>query len=216
MEHTFLEIDTEKELQKVIAQLKKLPDQITSPSILASAINTTARRTRTRLLKDAKERYAVTDESVWKDKDEGAPKVLTANAASLTATVLSRGPMLDAMKFVTEPNGAASAAALGVLNSGNLTPLEKGGLKAFLVTFSSGHEAIVQRDPPNQYTHGDSIRKRREKYQGKADMTKIKKILSPAVPHMLGNEEVRAKAEGIAYETLQKEIQKRIDKINLG
>lgn len=194
MENTILDIDTEKELQKVIAQLNRLPDQIASPKILIGAINSTARRVRTQLLKDAKARYAVSDETVWKDQSKGAPKVFTANSSGLAATVRSIGPMQDIMAFVTEPNTETGAAAAMVLNSGTLKPLEKGDLKAFVTTFASGHTAIVQRE-------------------GKSRLP-VKKLLSPAVPLMLGNEEVRAKAEGIAYETLQKEIQKRIDKIN--
>ena len=46
-----------------------------------------------------------------------------------------------------------------------------------------------------------------------ADMTRIKKLLSPAVPFMLGNETVRGQAEALAYETLQAEIDKRIAKV---
>ena len=41
----------------------------------------------------------------------------------------------------------------------------------------------------------------------------VKKLLSPAVPHMMGNEEVRAEAEALAYETLQREIGKRIEQL---
>ena len=43
-------------------------------------------------------------------------------------------------------------------------------------------------------------------------MTKIKKLLSPAVPHMLGNEEVMAQAEQLTFSVLEAEVQKRIDK----
>ena len=196
MERAILEIDTEKELQKVIAQLSRLPDQIASPKILVGAINSTARKVRAQLLKNAKERYAISDKTAWKDESKGAPKVLTAGQSNLSATVRSRGPMQDIMAFMTRPNTEAGAAAAKVLNSGSLKPLEKGDLKAFVTTFASGHTAIVQREGKNRLP--------------------VKKLLSPAVPHMLGNEEVQAKAEGIAYETLQKEIQKRIDKINLG
>jgi hypothetical protein len=88
--------------------------------------------------------------------------------------------------------------------------LEAGGLKAFVTTFASGHTAIVQRHPPGEYSTGRNTRATR--YGERADMTKIKKLLSPAVPHMLGNEEVMAKSERLTFDTLQEEIQKRIDK----
>ena len=74
-----------------------------------------------------------------------------------------------------------------------MKPLEAGGLKAFITTFRSGHTAIVQR-------------------RG-AERLPVKKLLSPAVPHMMGNEEVRAEAEALAYETLQREIGKRIEQL---
>ena len=46
-------------------------------------------------------------------------------------------------------------------------------------------------------------------------MTKIRKLLSPSVPHMLDSETVRGQAEELTYEILQAEIQKRIDQIHL-
>ena len=95
--------------------------------------------------------------------------------------------------FMTQPNTDTAAAAAKVLNSGAMKPLEAGGLKAFITTFRSGHTAIVQR-------------------RG-AERLPVKKLLSPAVPHMMGNEEVRAEAEALAYETLQREIGKRIEQL---
>ena len=46
-----------------------------------------------------------------------------------------------------------------------------------------------------------------------AERLPVKKLLSPAVPHMMGNEEVRAEAEALAYETLQREIGTRIEQL---
>ena len=111
----------------------------------------------------------------------------------LEAAVLAKGPMRDIMDFMTQPNTDTAAAAAKVLNSGAMKPLEAGGLKAFITTFRSGHTAIVQR-------------------RG-AERLPVKKLLSPAVPHMMGNEEVRAEAEALAYETLQREIGKRIEQL---
>ena len=107
--------------------------------------------------------------------------------------MLAKGPMRDIMDFMTQPNTDTAAAAAKVLNSGAMKPLEAGGLKAFITTFRSGHAAIVQR-------------------RG-AERLPVKKLLSPAVPHMMGNEEVRAEAEALAYETLQREIGKRIEQL---
>ena len=206
-----IRIDVEGELEKIIQRLNSLQDQIAAPNILKNAINSTARKVRKQLVKDAKGEYAIKDAKILKDESQGAPKVLSASTASMTATVRSRGPMQDIMAFMTKPNSGTGAAAVQVLASGSMKPLEVDGLKAFVTRFASGHTAIVQRHPPATYSDGRTARA--GKYGANADMTKIKKLLSPAVPHMLGNETVRAQAEALAYETLQGEIDKRIQKV---
>ena len=188
-----IHIDVEDELQKIIQQLNSLPDQIAAPNILKNAINSTARKVRKQLVKDAKGEYAIKDTKALKDESLGGPKVLTATTANMSAAIRSRGPMQDIMAFMTRPNTKTGAAAAQVLASGGMKPLEMDGLKAFVTKFASGHEAIVQRKG--------------------ADRLPIKKLLSPAVPFMLGNETVREKAEALAYEALQGEIDKRIQKV---
>ena len=193
-EQSILMVDTDEELKKIIRQLNSLPDQIAAPKILKNALNSTARKVRAQVVRDAKERYAITDKRALKEKARGAPQVNTASVSSLTATVRSRGPMQDIMTFMTQPNTATGAAAAKVLKNGSMKELEKGDLKAFVTRFASGHVAIVQR-------RGE-------------ERLPVKKLLSPAIPHLLGNEEVRAQAEVLAYDILQNEIQKRIQKIN--
>ena len=190
---TMIHIDVEGELQKIIQQLNSLPDQIAAPNILKNVINSTARKVRKQLVKDAKGEYAIKDTKALKDESLGGPKVLTATTANMSAAIRSRGPMQDIMAFMTRPNTKTGAAAAQVLASGGMKPLEMDGLKAFVTKFASGHVAIVQRKG--------------------ADRLPVKKLLSPAVPFMLGNETVREKAEALAYETLQGEIDKRIQKV---
>ena len=208
---SLIRIDVEEELQRIIAQLDRLQDQVAAPNLLKNALNATARKVRKQIVKDAKGQYAIKDTGILKDEKQGAPKVLTATEASMSAAIRSRGPMQDIMAFMTRPNQGTGAAAAKVLASGGMKPLEKGNLKAFVTTFASGHTAIVQRDPPKQYGSGRGTRAGR--YGANADMTRIKKLLSPAVPFMLGNETVRSQAEALAYETLQAEIDKRIAKV---
>ena len=189
---SIVQIDVDAELQKIIRQLNSLPDQIAAPDILKNALNATARKVRKQLVKDAKGQYAIKDTEVLKDEDRGAPKVLAATTANMSAAIQSRGPMQEIMTFMTRPNQGAGAAAAKVLASGGMKSLEIDGLKAFVTKFASGHVAIVQRRGP--------------------DRLPVKKLLSPAVPFMLGNEAVISQAEALTYETLQAEIQKRIDK----
>lgn len=216
MSENVIEIDIESEIQKIIAQLHSLPDQVAAPRILQQALNSAGRKVRRQIVLNAQGEYAIKKRKVLRDKDEGAPQVLTASTSDLTTVIRSRGPMQDIMTFMTRPNMETGAAAARVLSSSSFKSLETDRLKAFVTRFGSGHVAIVQRDPPRKYSVAKSISKRREKYGAKADMTKIKKLLSPSVPHMLSNEAVRGPAEDMTYELLQAEIQRRIDKLNLG
>ena len=188
-----IRIDVEGELEKIIQRLNRLPDQIAAPNILKNAINSTARKVRKQLVKDAKGEYAVKNTKALKDESQGGPKVLTATTANMSAAIQSRGPMQDIMAFMTRPNTKTGAAAARVLASGGMKPLEMGDLKAFVTKFASGHVAVVQRKG--------------------AERLPVKKLLSPAVPLMLGNETVRNQAEVLAYEILQGEIDKRIQKV---
>lgn len=185
-------IDTEAELTAIIKKLDTMHEK--APSILKNSINAAARKVRTQMIKDAQGRYAVKNKSILKKESEGGPRLFTASVANLSAEIKSKGPMQDIMAFLTKPNTESGAAAAKVLNSGAYKPLEVSGLKAFVTKFQSGHQAIVQRKSGPRLP--------------------IKKLLSPAVPHMLGNEEIRGRAEETAYTILQQEIQKRLDKIN--
>ena len=215
MSEDVIQIDIESELRKVIGRLHDLPDQIAAPKLLKNALNSTARKVRKQMVRDVQGEYAIKKRKVLRDKSEGAPQVLTASTSNLSAAIRSRGPMQDIMTFMTRPNTATGAAAARVLSSGSLRPLEIHGLKAFVTTFSNGHVAIVQRAPPQRYSDAKSRSSRVKRYGAKADMTKIRKLLSPSVPHMLDNEAVRGQAEELTYEILQAEIQKRIDQIHL-
>ena len=188
-----IRIDVEEELQKIIQQLNSLSDQIAAPNILKNALNSTARKVRRQMVSDVKGEYAIKNTQALRDVAQGGPKVLTASSANLSAAIRSRGPMQDIMSFMTRPNTKTGAARAKILSSGSLKPLEMDDLKAFVTTFASGHTAIVQR-------------------KGKSRLP-VKKLLSPAVPHMLGNETVRAQAEALAYETLHAEIDKRIAQV---
>ena len=215
MSEEIIRIDMESELQRVIGQLHSLPDQISAPKLLKNALNATARKLRKQIVRDVQGEYAIKKRKVLRDKSEGGPEILTASTSNLSAAIRSRGPMQDIMTFMTRPNTATGAAAARVLSSGSLRPLEIHGLKAFVTTFSNGHVAIVQRAPPQRYSNAKSRSSRIKRYGAKADMTKIRKLLSPSVPHMLDNEAVRGQAEEQTYALLQAEIQKRIDQINL-
>ena len=192
-EQAILQIDTDEELKKIMRQLKSLPDQIAAPNILKNALNSTARQVRKQFIKDVKGQYALSDTSVLRQEKKGGLKVLGASVSTLYATIRSRGPMQDIMTYMTRPNKDTAAAAAKVLNSSAMKSLELGNIKAFFTQFKSGHIAIVQRKGPERLP--------------------VKKLLSPAVPHLLNNEEVRATATAMTYDLLQAEISKHIAKV---
>ena len=198
---TLLESDVDEELQKIVQQLNRLPDQIAAPNILKNAINSTARKVRKQIIKDTRGEYAIKNAKILKDESEGAPRVLTANTSNMSAAIRSRGPMQEIMTFKTRPNQGTGAAAAQVLTSGSMKPLEMNGLKAFLATF-------VNKNSKGERTEHTAIVQRRGR-----ERLPLKKLMSPAVPHMLSNETVREKAAALAYETLQGEIDKRIQKV---
>ena len=99
---------------------------------------------------------------------------------------------IEAFKY--KDNTSTDAARGKVLKASGLKSLQKGNLKAFITKFGSGHVSVVQRKGTSRLP--------------------LKKLLSPSIPTMVGNE---AKVYGIVKpnieKNLQKNIQKQIDKI---
>lgn len=192
----WVEIDQEQELVKLIQKMNSLPKMIAAPSILNKALTSVARQVRKQIIKDAKGRYAFSKNGrkTLTDKAKGGPEVLSASGSHSDTAIRSVGPMREIMDFVTSPNTDTGAAAAKVLNSSSMKELETpDGLKAFVTRFASGHVAIVRRTGEKRLP--------------------VKKILSPAVPQMLQQEDVRTNAEVLTYEFLQSEIAKQVEKV---
>ena len=72
------------------------------------------------------------------------------------------------------------------MTTSRLTKLENKGIKAFVAQFKSGHIAVVEREPL-------TTRQKLEGHHGGKDYRyatyRLKKLLSPSVPQMLGNKE---------------------------
>ena len=128
-----------------------------------------------------RKRYAISDKKILTDRKQGGMYLERATGTSTEATLISMGGMVEVMAYMTRRNTETTAAMLKVLNESSFVGLgEKRGPKAFVATFESGHTAIVQRVSGEFYTRGRA--KREEKYGPKADMTKIRKLMAPAVP----------------------------------
>lgn len=186
-----LQIDVDGEIQKIVRQLNDLPTQLKAPAVLARAMNLTANEIKRKIGKQARKKYAITDDRILKDKSKGAMYLEKATGADPAATLISRGGMLAVMAYTTRRNDSTTAAMLKVLNESQLTALEVDGRKAFETTFRSGHTAIVQR--------------RTE------DRLPIKKLLAPAIPHLYGKSYEEAELD--YYGILQKHIQQQVEKV---
>ena len=183
---TVLQIDAQAEIEKIIRQLDTLPNKLKAPSVLASAINATANEMKKAIGKRARKRYAISDKKILTKKDRGGMYLERATGSSSTATLISRGSMVEVMAYMTRKNTENTAAMLKVLNESAMTALEVGGRKAFQTTFQSGHTAIVQRVGSNRLP--------------------IKSLMAPAVPMLYGKSYEEAELD--YYAILQRQIQR--------
>lgn len=218
-----LEIDIDAELAKLQKRLEGLPKDVCSRA-LVNALNMAGRKVRAQMVKDAKGEYALKDKKILNstNKAEGAPQFSAARGnfaetgPTLEAKIYAHGPVRDIMDYMFTPNSATSGAAAKVLNSSSLKEVLKNGVKAFQTRFDSGLVAIVARVPGQTYTaKGKKSREKKLVMRGhspKADMTRIKKLLSPSVPHMLNKEKVRGQAKNLFYDKLQAAIEKQVEK----
>lgn len=208
-EYDVLQVDADASIEKMVQRLDNLQKMVDTPKVVAAAINSAARSTKNKIVKDTKERYATANDSVY--SSSSALKVDAATGSDLTATLHSSGSMQEVMDFDSKPNAGSNAAAAHVLSSSSMKSLEHNGLKAFLVQFSSGHKAIVQRVPGETYTSAGAS-KRAQKWGAKSDMTRIEKLLSPSAPQMFGSPDTVDPALERASELLDKQMEKQIEK----
>ena len=140
-----LQIDVDGEIQKIVRQLNDLPTQLKAPTVLARAMNLTANEIKRKIGKQARKKYAITDDRILKDKSKGAMYLEKATGADPAAVLISKGGMMEVMAYTTRKNDSATAAMLKVLNESKLTALEVEGRKAFETTGA---------DTPQSYSAG--------------------------------------------------------------
>ena len=210
MSESVIQIDTQAEIEKIIRQLDTLPNRLKAPDVLASALNATANEMKKKIGQRTRKRYAISNKKILTDRKMGGMYTKKATGSNGEAALFSRGGMLEVMNYMTRRNTETTAAMLKVLNESSFVGLgEKRGPKAFVATFESGHTAIVQRVPGEFYTRGRA--KREEKYGPKADMTKIRKLMAPAVPMLYGKTYEEATQD--YYSILQKHIQREVERV---
>lgn len=185
-------VDDNGMVQTIANQLGEYADK--APTVLKQALNATAKDARTMLAEQAKDIYIV-----QKSKFNKAMTIKNASARKLEALIVTAGAPLELIDFKTNPKKPSTGAARPDIASGkvlvknSLKRLEMGSIKAFVAKFKSGHVSIVQRKGPERLP--------------------VKKLLSPSIPKMVGNEDkVYGEVEPKIAELLDANIRKYIAK----
>lgn len=187
-----------------------------TPTIVKDAVNDTAKQARNTMLQKAKDKYVIKS-----GRFRGKSKIKGATYNNTVATIIISGQVNEIMDYRATPSSPSTRRKSGVkgkiLKSSSLKALEvkdqDTNLKAFVTKFSNGKVAVVQRVPGKEYVKSEKISERQRKYGKKADVTKIKKILSPSLPKIIGGKEgvyneLNGHIESVLATNLYKNIQK--------
>lgn len=183
-----------------------------SKEVLKKAVNDTAKQARKELAQQAQKTYVVKN-----GKFNKAMKIKKASNSNPTAIISATGGAMELMDFkvsqinyVEDENGKikekkkaakfrtglerGNAISAKVLKKGGMKKLIKGDIKAFVTKFSNGHVSVLQR-----------IGKKR---------LPVKKLLSPSIPKMIGNEKrVFKVVKPNIDKNLRDNINKHIEKV---
>ncbi|MBQ9090935.1 MAG: hypothetical protein IJY52_01530 [Anaerotignum sp.] len=205
------------EVERMLGNLSKK-----APSTLKSAVNSTAKKMKERLHEQAKTTYASRQINYKKNI-----KIRRATVSTLTARLHTSGERTAMSKHKVSPTrlahgkGRPKQYRAKVLQSSPMTVMKQGDLKSFMIKFSSGHKALVQKDPEGdphrregtkgQYTP-DGAAKRIKKYGRGADMTRIVEKKALSIAEMLGSPKVYGIVESGMGSLLQQEVEKFVAK----
>jgi hypothetical protein len=187
---------------KIINDLQKNFDKSNSKfaTALKKAINETAKQARKDIANEARVKYTIKNSGF-----NSAMKISSAKTSNLEAIISTKGNSNSLSKFKTKKNTSESAAYAKVLKSNSLKALglksaDDNGkdLKAFIVTMSNGHVAVVRRR--NQEERSKSSSKKRNS---------IIEYQSLSIPQMLGNEK---SIYGIIEPNIKENLRENINK----
>lgn len=189
-----IEVD-EKMLEYIKNKLGAAEKQ--APSVLKKAINSTAKSGRKLLAEKAREEYAIKNRDFNREM-----KIKNATNGRLEAIIKSDGKVLEIKEYKATPltyvpGGNNGSIVKGkVLKKSSPKTLEVGATKAFVAKFKSGHISVVQRVPG-------------KKMESNPEKTFLKKLLSPSIPKILGNEK---RVYGIVEPKIQTELRDSVNK----
>lgn len=185
----------DESLQYINKQLGELAFK--SRKVLATATNETAKKAKVLLADKARESYEVKKGGVTKSM-----AVKRATEANPTAIIKVKGRPIELKQFKVSPAGYKPSkrpkmTKARVIKSGAMKPLEKGGIKAFIVKYASGHVSVATRDSSSRYP--------------------IRSLWSVSAPGMVGSEKhvygvIRPKIE----EILQAQVDRQINRVLAG
>lgn len=186
-----LQFNTDKELAKIRKALGPLSAK--APNVLASAATATAKSARKQLAAQAQKTYAVSNANFNKEMN-----IRNATKRTMTAVITSFGTAFELIRFKVNPaklqDEKPDVIKAKVLKKHALKPLEKNGIKAFMVKFTSGHVTIAER-------------------MGNKRLP-IKVLYSHGIPGMLGNEkEVYNIIKPDILQELTKQVDMQVDKL---
>ena len=192
-------IDVSDSINSLEKKLDSLGDK--STDVVKKAINLTAKSARKDLEREAKNRYVIKTGGFNRSM-----KIKSATKGNLVATISSQGKALEIKDFRVSPASYTTGSSRPivtkgkVLKSSKMKNLEKDNVKAFVAKFKSGHVAVVERVP------GKRMKSNPQKEF-------LRKLLSPSIPSMLGNEEtmynvINPNVETNLYDNINKVITK--------
>ena len=195
-----------KDIQERLGAMKSK-----APAVLKTAVNQTARQVQSKLASTAKEKYAVKA-----PKFKQSMKRKNATNSNPTAIITATGKRIALSGFAHRKESGGESAKAKMLKTGSLKEMgsKKAGAKAFVVTFDSGHVAVVRRYPGEEYSNSGKRAEREAKHW---DTTAIKEFAAASVPFMLGNKyRVYGALEPEFESMLDANIDKQIQKLLFG
>lgn len=178
------------DMGRVNAIFKRLESKENTSGAMKKALNMTAKQARDRLAAEAQRKYTIKKVNFRKEM-----KIKNATNATLAARIVTSGSPNDIVDYKVSPAAIKTGRSRPkivrgqVLKVGRLKPLQKGGIKAFLVRFSNGHKAAAQRRGNERFP--------------------VKTMLSPSVPIMLGSSK---RVYGVVQPYIEKDLRENLRK----
>lgn len=208
-------VDVTEAVKEIQDKLKGFENRM--PTVLAKAVNETARKARVDLAEQARKVYAVKDVAFEKQI-----KLKNATKNKATAILMVKSAHTDLNRFNATPvrysptNRPAYGVKVNVLNGNSQKELTRpsDGVKAFIVKYKSGHVGVAQRKVDSR----SRLRKimnsfARQMGLGKREDNKIKTLYGPTISQMLGNiDRVYGVVEPDLQSMLQEAVKHQIDR----